>query len=525
MEVCSYVLFDEEKGVRKGKMSHIHFEKANLSHKDVIFEWLEEPHMKEFWDNSQEHKDDILNFIQGRKQHYFYGTTMYWMGYCDNQPFCFLLSDEVLADQDDLTELQRVYLSKTGKTIALDFGIGNKDFLGKGLAAPTLVAFTEFYQEKIDPKADIFFIDPDENNPRAKHVYEKAGFKVIGKAIPQKGYFVGNEGFIMVKKLPLKPRLVPATLADYPLLQNMVAFYEYEMSPYCDFSPDWLKSYFEETDRHAFIIKVGQENAGFALINKVGTTPDIDWNVGEFFILAKFQGQSTGLQSALQILDQFSGIWEITVIPENKGALSFWRKVLTRYTGGHFSEEIKMVDYDPYNPKRIIFRFNSEEKFEEVPSAHIRRATTADVSSMVALSDKKRSAYEQAQPQFWRRAEKANEEQAQWFEWLLSKDIHILLVVEMNGQIAGFIMGKLKSAPEVYDPGGLTLMIDDFCVESPELWRTVGRQLFSELQQQAKERGAVQTLVVCGHHDESKRQFLKREGLMLTSEWYVKEIS
>lgn len=38
----------------------------------------------------------------------------------------------------------------------------------------------------------------------------------------------------------------------------------------------------------------------------------------------------------------------------------------------------------------------------------IRPATPTDVASMVALSDKKRRAYEQAQPQFWHRAEKAN---------------------------------------------------------------------------------------------------------------------
>lgn len=182
-------------------LNTIHFEKATLAHKDIIFEWLDEPHMKEFWDNSQEHKDDILNFITGQKQHYFYGTTRYWVGYRKNQPFCFLLSDELSADQEDLTELHRAHLSKGGKTISLDFGIGNRDFLGKGLAAPTLTAFTKFYQGDIDPKADTFFIDPDENNPRAQHVYEKAGFKVIGKAVPQKGYFIGSESFIMVKKI------------------------------------------------------------------------------------------------------------------------------------------------------------------------------------------------------------------------------------------------------------------------------------------------------------------------------------
>jgi len=39
-------------------MNDIHFEKAILSHKDIIFEWLDKPHVREFWDNSQAHRDD-----------------------------------------------------------------------------------------------------------------------------------------------------------------------------------------------------------------------------------------------------------------------------------------------------------------------------------------------------------------------------------------------------------------------------------------------------------------------------------
>lgn len=338
----------------------IRFEKATLAHQDIIFEWLAEPHIKEFWDNSQEHKDDILNFINGQKQHYFYGTTRYWIGYYDNQPFCFVLSDELLANQEDLTDLHRTHLSKVGKTISLDFGIGNKDLLGKGLAAPTLMAFTKFYQGEIDPKADTFFIDPDENNPRAQHVYEKAGFKIIGKAIPQKGYFIGSKSFIMVKKLE--------TLAS------------------------------------------------------------------------------------------------------------------------------------------------------------IRPATQADLGSIVVLSDKKRTDYERVQPQFWRRAEKANEEQTKWFEFLMARGIGIFLVAEVENRVVGFIRGQLENAPEVYNPGGATLMIDDFCVESPDLWPTVGQQLLQELMVQAKQRGASQVVIVAGHHDEPKRQFLKSQGLGIASEWYVSRI-
>lgn len=178
------------------------FEKAAVKHEGVIFGWLSEPHMVEFWDNTQEHKDDILNFIHGRKQNYFYGTTNYWVGSIENQPYAFVLTDEIKSSEEDLPDLLRKNLSKNGKTISLDFGIGNKAFLGKGLAAPTLRAFIKFYQREIDQNADTYFIDPGEHNPRAIHVYEQAGFKIVGKEEPAtKGGFIGKRSFLMVQRL------------------------------------------------------------------------------------------------------------------------------------------------------------------------------------------------------------------------------------------------------------------------------------------------------------------------------------
>lgn len=178
----------------------IHFERATSQHTDIIFKWLVEPHMMEFWDNTQAHKDDILNFIHGRKQHYFYGTTCYWVGYIDDEPFCFILSD-IFGENQDHSEVHRKYLSESGHTIGIDFGIGNKKYLGKGLAAPTLEAFVSFYHNQIDPIADTFFIDPDKNNPRAEHVYSKAGFKRVGEYNPTAGAFVGSMSYLMVKKV------------------------------------------------------------------------------------------------------------------------------------------------------------------------------------------------------------------------------------------------------------------------------------------------------------------------------------
>ena len=182
---------------------NISFEKVGLKYIDTIFEWLGESHMVEFWDNSQEHKDDIVHFVNGRKGSapYYDGIFDYWVGLMDNTPYSFFLTSEMLQSQNGIPVLFRDNLSKTGKTITIDFGIGNKNFLGKGYAASTLEAFVDFYYNQVDKGADTFFIDPDENNPRAKHVYNKAGFREVGEYDMEQGFFKGNVSYLMVKRI------------------------------------------------------------------------------------------------------------------------------------------------------------------------------------------------------------------------------------------------------------------------------------------------------------------------------------
>lgn len=357
----------------KTKINIIHFEKVSHQHHKIIFEWLAEPHMQEFWDNSQEHKDDIINFMNGRKEpsNYFKAIFNYWIGSVDNQPFCFILTSEMMADQKDITDLHRANLSMMGNTITIDFGIGNKAFLGKGLAASTLKAFVEFFRSQVDPTADTFFIDPDENNPRAKYVYEKAGFNLVGNFDVQHGVFKGSTSYLMVKKLLPNPKIIPATTDDYPTVENMWRFYIYDMGRYCGFNKGWedpsslsfvpddLTNYFVDETRKAFLVNVGNELAGFVFLNKVGRLPDTQWNMSEFFILAKFQGKGIGEQVAHQIFEMYQGLWEVSVIPENKSALAFWRKVVSKFTGGLYLEEVKIVDCRGHKAPRYILSFNT----------------------------------------------------------------------------------------------------------------------------------------------------------------------
>lgn len=184
----------------------IHFKKAAIEHEALIFEWLLEPHIIEFWDNSQEHRDDIKNFIYGKKQTYFAGTTKYWIGYIkeDNaeyKPYCFILSDILDPNEEGLSDIHKKHMSKNGNNVSIDFGIPNTKYLGKGLAASTLVEFMSFYKNEIDPSIAVFFIDPDKNNPRAMHVYEKAGFLHVGEYMPQEGAFIDHTSLVMIKKV------------------------------------------------------------------------------------------------------------------------------------------------------------------------------------------------------------------------------------------------------------------------------------------------------------------------------------
>ena len=158
--------------------------------------------------------------------------------------------------------------------------------------------------------------------------------------------------------------------------------------------------------------------------------------------------------------------------------------------------------------------------------------------------------YEKAQPQFWRYAgEEGDNTQRQWFKELLEDKNHVMFtavrhcehseaiqkntgspqshsLLRDDENIIGFIIGKLMPAPEVYNPGGLTLMIDDFCI-TPKLqaseggWQSVGHELIEETKAAAKAKGATQILVVCGAHDNPKRKFLIDQNLSIASEWFV----
>lgn len=178
----------------------------------------------------------------------------------------------------------------------------------------------------------------------------------------------------MKRKLE-SPRLIKASFADYQVVQNLARFYVYDMSRYCGFiSEDWacpsnglfesfdFKSYFEKANHEAFLVKVQSELAGFVLIKKIGHGALSYYKIGEFFIIAKFQGHGIAEQVAHQIWHKYAGAWELSVIPENKKALNFWRKAVGNFSAGNFTEELVLVDYDKHQPHRYLLSFSCFQK-------------------------------------------------------------------------------------------------------------------------------------------------------------------
>jgi streptomycin 6-kinase len=102
--------------------------------------------------------------------------THHWIGYDGDKPFVYLLTTNVI---DPIADEYAKYRESNKPAITLDIFIGDKDYVGKGLATAIIMEFllSQF------PDVGEIFIDPEKSNTRAVHVYQKAGFRIIGEFI------------------------------------------------------------------------------------------------------------------------------------------------------------------------------------------------------------------------------------------------------------------------------------------------------------------------------------------------------
>lgn len=135
-------------------------------------------------------EENVDNYVlNGRKTYYDY-----YIGLYEGEPFALVMTSE--QKKYDFYEYYKDILSKTGKTYAIDFMIGNEKFVGRHLSSVALRTFIEQYSDK---DADRFIIDPVFENELAVKCYKGAGFDVVGEYTPTDGFFNGKPHHLMIR--------------------------------------------------------------------------------------------------------------------------------------------------------------------------------------------------------------------------------------------------------------------------------------------------------------------------------------
>jgi RimJ/RimL family protein N-acetyltransferase len=146
--------------------------------------WLDTPHVKEWWGESDAELGYIRDMIDGRDttRPFIFSVDGKRIGYIQYWFVGHHQNAEWLTDHPWLAELPT-------DAVGVDLSIGDAACLAQGIGSGALRAFAE---RLIEQGYQTIVIDPDPENHRAVRAYEKAGFRVIPRLLGRTG-----DAFIM----------------------------------------------------------------------------------------------------------------------------------------------------------------------------------------------------------------------------------------------------------------------------------------------------------------------------------------
>jgi predicted acetyltransferase len=158
--------------------------------------------------------------------------------------------------------------------------------------------------------------------------------------------------------------IIEATLEHKPIIQNLARFYIYDLSEFQErkcpdnglFEDEDYIRYWTKKGHFPFLVKYRDELVGFVLIDQGGSSPDIDYNIAEFFILRKFRGREVAKFVAREMFNRFQGNWEVMAISRNFPAVRFWEKTIQEYTNGRCKKSSEF-----HNCEMEVIRFSNKE--------------------------------------------------------------------------------------------------------------------------------------------------------------------
>ncbi|MDP1617247.1 GNAT family N-acetyltransferase [Phenylobacterium sp.] len=153
-------------------------------------------------------------------------------------------------------------------------------------------------------------------------------------------------------------RLAPVALAEKPELRRLLDPYLIAHADIVD--PEGrhgdptdyphFDAYWTQAERRPFWISVGDDAAGFALVNRYSPSGlGCDAAVAEFCILPTWRRAGIGLAAARAVFATTPGLWELQVYEATAPALAFWPRAIAA-AGAHEATEISLAD-------RRVYRF------------------------------------------------------------------------------------------------------------------------------------------------------------------------
>lgn len=149
------------------------------NHYPLLRQWLEAPHMREWWGDPETELGHIRNMVEGRD------TTRPFLIIFDNEPVGYIQywfighhqNEQWIKDHPWLMELP-------SETIGVDLSIGAPGRLSQGIGSAALAAFVRKLR---DEGHRTIIIDPDPANERAVRAYTKAGFRAVPRLAGRTG--------------------------------------------------------------------------------------------------------------------------------------------------------------------------------------------------------------------------------------------------------------------------------------------------------------------------------------------------
>ncbi len=140
--------------------------------------------------------------------------------------------------------------------------------------------------------------------------------------------------------------LAPIAVSKKFIIENLFELYLYSMSEYTGFSIQpsgkfefdlsFLNDYWEKEDHYPHLVLCEEELAGFSLLRRYPYESEYH-DIGQFFILNKFQGRGVGRNAFIQSVSKFPGKWLTRIRVDNTGAMGFWTKVIGETTNGKYN--------------------------------------------------------------------------------------------------------------------------------------------------------------------------------------------